>query len=224
MKGIDLSHHNGEVDFSKLKSQGIDFVILRAGYGRYTKQKDSRFEENYLEAKKNGLHVGAYWYSYAKDAVEALAEAKTCEQVLYGKQFDLPIFIDIEEKISQSKAVDIADAFCSYMKSKGFYPGVYASKSYLETYMQGVSQRYPVWVAQWASKCNYNGCYCIWQNSDKGRLDGINGYVDTDVLLEDDLPMYIINNAFNGYVPEVPDKTKLLVIYLGGEKIFEKLL
>lgn len=222
MKGVDLSVHNGDVDIELLKSQGVEFVVLRAGYGKFVKQKDAKFERNYLNAKRAGLHVGAYWYSYAKDAVEALAEAKACEEILGGKQFDLPIFLDIEEACSAKNAQDILDAFAAYMQSKGYYVGVYSNKSYFANYMSLAPARYPAWVAQWASKCTYNGPMIMWQNSDKGRYNGVNGYVDTDILYNDDIPCYIMEHGFNNYPKEEPPKTKKLEIFLGGEKIFEK--
>ena len=94
MTGIDVSKHQGMIDWSKVKT---DFAILRAGFGRYTSQKDPQFERNYAGAKAAGIPVGVYWYSYAKSAEEAREEAKACLQVLQGKQFEFPIYFDIED-------------------------------------------------------------------------------------------------------------------------------
>ena len=82
MKGIDVSVHNGDIDWNKVKADGIEFAILRAGYGRLAKQKDARFEDNYKGAKTAGIPVGAYWYSYATTPDEAKLEAEVCVSIL----------------------------------------------------------------------------------------------------------------------------------------------
>ena len=96
MKGIDVSKYQGQVDFNAVKKVGFEFVIIQAGYGRYTTQKDPFFEINYQRAKAAGLHVGAYWFSYAINPDDARAEAIACAEVIKGKQFDFPIFYDLE--------------------------------------------------------------------------------------------------------------------------------
>lgn len=100
VKGIDVSTFQGNIDFKKVKASGIDFVILRAGYGRETSQKDAKFEQNYKNAKAAGLKVGAYWYSYADSVEDAKKEAEACISVIKGKQFEYPIYFDLEEKIN----------------------------------------------------------------------------------------------------------------------------
>ena len=97
-KGIDISYHNGEIDFSKVKSQ-VDFVIMRAGYGiESIKSKEVKFDIYYEEAKKYNIPVGTYWYCYATTPEEALLEAKTFLNKVKGKKFEYPIFYDVEEK------------------------------------------------------------------------------------------------------------------------------
>lgn len=98
MKGIDVSVHNGSIDWQKVKNAGIQFAILRAGYGRELSQKDARFEENYKNAKAAGTLVGAYWYSYAMSEDEARLEANVFLSVIKGKQFEMPVYFDLEEK------------------------------------------------------------------------------------------------------------------------------
>ena len=98
MKGIDVSVHNGNIDWNRVKSAGIDFAILRAGYGRVASQKDEKFEANYAGAKAAGVPVGAYWYSYATTPDEAKLEAEVCVSILRGKQFEYPIWFDLEER------------------------------------------------------------------------------------------------------------------------------
>ena len=103
IKGIDVSSWQGNIDFAKVKASGIDFVIIRAGYGRETRQNDNCFEVNYRNAKAAGLDVGAYWYSYADSAEDAVKEAKACMEVIKGKKFEYPIFFDLEEQSQFAK-------------------------------------------------------------------------------------------------------------------------
>ena len=98
MKGIDVSKWQGKIDWQRVEASGIEFAIIRAGYGNSANQKDSFFERNYLGAKTAGLHVGAYWYSYANSFREATLEAKAFQRVIAGKQFDMPVYFDMEEK------------------------------------------------------------------------------------------------------------------------------
>ena len=203
MQGIDLSKWNGKIDFKKVKESGVDFVILRAGYGKEISQKDPRFEEYYREAKKVGLHVGAYWYSYATTVAGARAEALTCMQVLAGKQFDFPIFYDVEEKkqfaLGGELLTEIVYEFLTTLERAGFFAGLYMSKSPLTSYMPpNIGKRFALWVAQYAKKCTYKGDWDIWQSSSKGSVPGISGRVDLDTC-ELDFPTLLISKHYNGY-------------------------
>ena len=101
IKGIDVSSWQGNIDFGKVKASGIDFVIIRAGYGREVSQIDKCFVQNYNAAKVAGLDVGAYWYSYADSAEDAVKEAKACMEVIKGKKFEYPIYFDLEKLLRQ---------------------------------------------------------------------------------------------------------------------------
>lgn len=219
LRGIDVSKHQATVNWLKVKEQGTDFAIIRAGYGRVASQKDPKFEENYLNAKKAGLHVGAYWYSYATNEAEALEEAKLFADTLRFKQFDMPVFIDIEEKCSQAKAAAIVKAFGEYMESQGYYFGVYGYKSYLTSYAPGITAQFCGWVAQWGSHCTFTGPYTFWQYTDSGRLDGVVGNVDMDYCYNDQLPSFIIEHGFNGY--EKTAKTGVVQLFVDGVKVYE---
>ena len=122
MKGIDVSVHNGTIDWQKVKDTGIDFAILRAGYGRFESQKDTKFEDNYAGAKAVGLSIGAYWYSYATTPDEAKQEAEVCISILNGKQFEYPIFFDLEENLRSTPARKTAPQwsrlFATYSKMR----------------------------------------------------------------------------------------------------------
>lgn len=200
-KGIDVSVWQGNIDFNKVKASGISFVIIRAGYGNGN--KDKWFEENYRKAKTAGLHIGAYWYSYATSADGAKQEAQSCAKVLSGKQLDYPVYFDIEEKSQLSRGKNFCSslitAFCTELERLGFYAGFYTSLSSLNSVVtDAVKKRFTVWVAQWASKCSYSGAYGVWQYSSKGKVSGISGNVDMDYSYTD-FPSTIKNGGFNGY-------------------------
>lgn len=235
IQGIDVSHHQGTIDWQKVKSSGkVDFVLMRAGYGE--SGKDSQFERNYLECKKMGIPVGVYWYTYAKDAATALREAKKFEAALQGKQIDLPVFLDIEENatFNSGKSKEIVETFCSYIESKGYYTGVYSSTATFNQYLSGVTARWCGWCADWRDKCYYTQPYVIWQKSSRGRVDGVIGYVDLDEFKDDgafEKIQHVVHECgLNGYPKTgtpVEEKKEgavkhKLVVLLDGVVIFTK--
>lgn len=202
IKGIDVSQWQGDIDFGKVRSAGVDFVIIRAGYGRYISQKDPTFEDNYRKAKSAGLNVGAYWYSYAESEADARAEAATCMEAIKGKQFEYPIYFDLEEQsqFSRGKAFcsALVTAFCGEMEKAGYFAGLYISRSPLQTFITSeVAERYALWVAEYGSKCNYGGSYGMWQYTSTGKVSGVNGACDCDYAYTD-YPSIIKNGGFNG--------------------------
>lgn len=204
MRGIDVSVHNGNIDWNKVKNAGIEFAILRAGYGKVASQKDRKFENNYNGAKAAGVPVGAYWYSYAITPAEAEAEARVFLQAIAGKQFEFPVYFDIEEKSTLntgSKNVSaIVKAFCNTMEKAGYWCGVYASRSHVQTYFDSETKnRYSMWIAEWGSKLNYSGGEVgMWQKTDKGKVAGISGAVDLDECYVD-YPVVVKAAGKNGY-------------------------
>ena len=182
MKGIDVSKHNGNVNWSHVKADGVEFAIIRAGYGKEISQKDVQFENNYAGCKSNGVPVGAYWYSYATSEAEARQEAAVCLQVLKGKTFEFPIYYDIEEKkqfaLGKAACTAIARAFLEIVEKAGYWVGLYSSTYFLRYFESDLLKRYAVWVAQYGTKCTYSGQYGIWQKSSTGKVYGISGNVD----------------------------------------------
>ena len=184
MKGIDVSVHQGKIDWKKVKAAGIDFAIIRAGYGREISQKDKRFEENYVNAKAAGIKVGAYWYSYADSVSRGEQEAKTFLEVIKGKKFDLPVFFDQEyEKnilaLTDAERTDIVLAFVKTVQAAGYDCGLYSSTDFIKNKL--VTSRVShlkIWLAEYGSKLHYTGKVWAWQYSSKGRVNGISGYVD----------------------------------------------
>lgn len=184
---IDVSYCQTGVDYNKVKNSGIDAVIIRAGFGKETYQKDSEFETHYKNAKKAGLAVGVYWYSYAYSVAEAKQEAKVCLACITGKTLDLPVYYDLEEsgqtRLGMSALTNIAIAFCDAIKSGGYRAGVYSNLNWLNNHLdyERLRSKYSIWLAQWSS--NPSKSCDIWQNADNGRISGISGNVDTDVII-----------------------------------------
>lgn len=206
MNVVDVSKHNGEVDFNAIKEAGYEGVIIRAGYGKYYTQVDPMFTKNYLKAKQAGMHVGAYWYSYAQTGDDAMQEALVFMRALDGKQFDLPVYIDIEEACSKSKANEIVLTFCDALEEEGYFAGVYASRSYAQSYINKTTlMNYTFWCAEWGTtQCNYGGPYAMWQYSDKGKFKGMTADFDLNVCYVD-FPSIIKKGGYNGYRPEIVD-------------------
>lgn len=197
--GIDISYCQKKVDWNKVTA---DFVIIRAGYGRYSHQKDAMFESHYAGAKSRGIPVGAYWYSYAMSPEEARQEADACIEVLKGKQFEYPIYYDVEEKkqlaLGKEKVSAIIRAFLERVEAAGYWVGLYGSYSSLSTLTaQDIRERYAIWLAHWnVQKSPYAGQYGMWQNK-VGKADGISGDCDLDVCYVD-YPAKIREKGLNG--------------------------
>ncbi len=207
-KGIDVSKHQGAIDWQKVKASGVDFAMIRAGYGRYDNQKDECFEENYKNAKQAGVKVGAYLYSYAKSVDDAKKEAETFLKWISGKQFEYPVAFDVEEKTQSDKGKqfvsDIIGAFCETVEKVGYYVCIYANKYWLDNFVDDdCKKKYDVWLAQWAEKATYAGNYGIWQYSSQGSVDGISGRSDMDESYKD---YYSImkNKGLNGFSASAP--------------------
>lgn len=184
MKGIDVSRHQGNIDWQKVKNEGIEFVIIRAGYGRESSQKDPMFEANYAGAKAVGLPIGAYWYSYADSVEDANRELSACLSCIQGKTFDFPVYYDLEESsiaaLGKETCTKIAETFCEGIENAGYWAGIYANTNWLTNYLNHdyLSGKYTIWLADYRSNYNTTLKRDIHQYSSKGIIDGISGYVD----------------------------------------------
>ena len=217
-KAIDVSTHNGVIDFKKVKAAGIDNVIIRCGYTGYGKShtlnKDDKFETNYKNAKEAGLNVGAYYYAVALTEEDADKEAAFVLSLLKGKQFELPIYYDVEdchdikasgvltenmEGLSKSKLTAIVNRFCDTVEKAGYYVGIYSGKYwFLNKLDMSVLNQYTIWLAHWTTKTDYTGPYALWQYSDSGKVDGISTNVDMNYLYKD-FATTIKNLGLNGF-------------------------
>lgn len=153
MKVIDVSKHNGTINWSDVKKDGIEGVIIRAGFGKLATQKDPMFETNYKGAATAGLHIGAYWYSYALTAAEAEQEARAFLKCIEGKTFDLPVYLDIEDKtqvpLGKKVCTDITNAFMGVLEAAGYFAGVYSFDSFFGSNLDAeIRKKYAVWVGK----------------------------------------------------------------------------
>ena len=134
VRGIDVSKYQGTIDWAKVKASGVRFAILRAGYGRYASQKDPTFEQNYAACKRVGLPVGVYWYVYASTLEGIRREVQTLLEVIRGKQFEYPIYLDIEDKaqagMSRAALTQMIETGCAALEQAGFFAGVYTYTSF----------------------------------------------------------------------------------------------
>ena len=187
-KGIDVSYHQGIIDWGKVKNAGIEFAIIRIGYGMYDNQKDAQFENNYKNARAAGIPVGVYHYSYATSIEDAEREANLVVKWLNNRDLDLPVYFDIEDKSQQNLGKEtlnsMCETFCNIIEAAGYWAGIYSNKYWATSIIDGptLGKRYTYWVAQYNSKCTYTGPYAMWQYSSSGSVNGISGRVDMNYL------------------------------------------
>lgn len=175
-KVIDISQWQGQIDWETVKPN-IDAAIIRCGWGSdYIGQDDSYFEYNCSECERLGIPYGVYLYSYATSVDMAISEANHALRLIEGKNLSLPVFFDSEESGTEYNASAKAMAFCEAIQNAGYKAGVYASLSWWDNYLQGVSGVY-VWCARWQSDSPGMDCD-IWQYTSDGSVPGITGRVD----------------------------------------------
>ena len=184
-KGIDVSYHNGTIDWKRVKQSEVEYAIIRCGYGTNDKsQDDKKWEENVKGCTDNNIPYGVYLYSYADTVEKASSEADHAIRLLQGKKLKYPVYYDLEEdklrdKISKKTIADIAQTFCDKLSAKGYTVGIYANKDWFTNYLTDSRfNNWTKWVAQYNTVCNYQGKYDMWQCSSTGRVPGISGNVD----------------------------------------------
>ena len=188
--GIDVSNHQGDIDWETVKNSGVEFVFIRIGFGHNREAKimeDEKFRQNLEGARNAGLKVGLYFYSYATEIWEAEEQANWIVKTLNGEKIDLPIVFDYETwKSFPTYNINIVDLnkvakkFLDILHDNGYEGMNYSSKYYLNT-IWNLSE-YPTWLAHYVSKTNYDKDFKVWQFSNTGEVPGINGFVDLDVL------------------------------------------
>lgn len=200
---IDVSVYQGSIDWQQVKAAGIYAAVLRAGYGRYAKQEDARFAENYANARAAGLPVGAYWFSYAKTPDEAVLEAQVCLQVLAGRALQMPLYFDQEEtSIPADSRTACAVAFLDYIRANSPYlAGYYTYTAYFASVDIPTIQAHAdtLWLADYRANYDKTIPRDMHQYTSSGSVPGIAGRVDKNHLYRDfpgemsdkeDAPMY----------------------------------
>lgn len=201
--GVDVSKHNGTIDWAKVKQTNkVDFAIIRAGYGNSKTQIDRQFESNYKNATTNGIPLGAYWYCYSTSTSGILNECKVFLDVIKGKKFSYPIWLDIEEKtqanLSSSVINDMVKNACEYLEAQGYYTGIYSYDSFFNKITHSNQIKFDQWVANTSSKPKTAESYGMHQYSFTGNINGITGAVDLDTAYID-YPTIIVEKGLNGY-------------------------
>ena len=213
IKGVDISHWNGSIDFDKVKASGVEFVIIKAGgsdKGFYT---DSKFIENYAKAVAAKLNVGAYYFAGKnfRGIESGIADARRFIKILDGLKFEYPVFLDIEAQENRYKEgiTDAAVAFCEEMEKAGYYVGIYASdiSGFKDKLNHVRIKDYAHWVARYGKEPEVCKSYGIWQYSSKGSVPGIIGSVDLD-LSTVDYAKVIKEKGFNNFPKQKKKKTK----------------
>ena len=188
-KGVDVSHHQGEIDWEAVKNSDIEFVIIRCGYGdNYTSQDDRQWLRNVQECERLGIPYGVYLYSYATTEANARSEAAHVLRLLEGHNPSYPVYYDMEDNSTlgaREQFADFAEIFCSAVEAAGYEAGVYANLSWWNTYLTDASfSKWDRWVAQYNSQCSYQGEYSMWQCTSSGTVPGIDGPADLNFLIQ----------------------------------------
>lgn len=204
LKGIDVSKWQSIIDFEQVKKSGIDFVIIKAGGSDAGIYKDKYFEVNYQKAKAAGLNVGAYYFVGKKflTAADGRADADRFIKLLEGKQFEYPVYVDIETGSFhvRKQFTDATIAFCERMEEAGYFCGIYASdiSGFHDMLENDRLKKFTHWVARYGSKPSYVTAFDMWQYTSKGVVDGILKYVDCNYCYVD-FPKTIKGKGFNGF-------------------------
>lgn len=191
MKGLDVSVHNGTIDWKKVRDSGLQFALIRAGYGKELNQKDARFDANMTGALAAGMKTGAYWFSYALNPEEAREEAQVCLQILapYTGKMTLPVFYDFEYAteayaqrygytFTKAQRTEIILAFMQEI-SKVYPAGYYTNRDYLTYRLETAPlDAWPLWLADYQNE-PFRSC-SVQQTTSSGSVPGITGNVDLD--------------------------------------------
>ena len=204
--GIDVSVWQRGIDFNKAKKEGVEFVIMRGMYGN---AKDTEFENNYKKAKKEGLGVGVYQWGRATNISQAREEAQLLiEYCLKGKQFEYPIYYDVEDKNIIDKnikdATEIIKAWAETIENAGYFAGIYMNQNNYRNDVKGqeLTKLYSQWRAKWTTESNKPKDVDMWQFGGETniiRSNKIAGYVCDQNYAYKDFPTIIKKAKLNGF-------------------------
>ena len=189
--GIDVSHHQGKIDWAQVRASGVEFAIIRAGYRGQTSggiYEDAYFKTNMKGAISNGIKVGVYFYSTAINETEALEEAAWVVKKIAPYSVTYPVVYDFEDfnskrcvNVGGAEATRNANTFLNYVKSNGYEPMMYANKNDITKRMSRSSFSCKFWLAHYTSQTDYTGNVNMWQYTSKGTVPGISGWVDMNI-------------------------------------------
>jgi len=193
--GIDVSKWQREIDWFRVKDDGVEFAIIRVGYRGWTSGslvEDPYFLANIRGATNAGIPVGIYFFTQAVNVIEAVEEASMAITLVEGFQLDYPIFIDTEgtgtggrgraDNLDVNTRTEVCRAFMETVRNAGYLAGVYAARSWLYNQLDMTRlSEYIVWLAEYRDIPQYSGYYQMWQYTSRGRVDGIEGNVDMNL-------------------------------------------
>lgn len=215
LKGIDVSTWQGKIDWEKVKADGIEFAMIRAGFGN--NNIDQWFKRNIEECNRLGIPCGVYWFSYAYTEEMAKREARQCLAAIKPYRVEYPVCYDFEYgsvdyarkkgvAITKALATSFAEAFCDEVEKAGYYAMNYTNRDYIKKYFDmSILKKYDIWLALWPSSkkpdVDRSGECGLWQYTDKGTVEGISGPVDMNIAYKD-YPAIVRNKGLNGFVAE----------------------
>lgn len=194
--GLDVSQYQGDIDWRKVREEGLSYAIIRCGGRSYGDSGvliyDPLFAKNFREARALGFDTGVYFYSQAVNTKEAVEEAEYCLTLLDGRSLQLPVYIDMEysgtgngraDHLSREERTAIAEAFCKVIRDAGYKTGIYSNRHFLE---QNIDLSSPglkdasIWLAEYHGRPtpDYKGDYDFWQYTSEGEVNGVEGKVD----------------------------------------------
>ena len=209
-KVIDVSKHQGDINWQAVKAAGIDTAIIRCGFGDDIPSQDDPFwRANVERARAAGLRIGAFLYSYADSVAHAQSEASHAIRLLQGISLDLPIFYDMEDENTTGKCSpvllgDMAEIFCKALQDAGYQVGIYANKYWFTNKLTDPRfEKWDKWVAQYYKECTYSGTKVGWQYTSTGSVDGVQGNVDISEFYKDYLTETVATTAPQEKLPDI---------------------
>lgn len=226
MKILDVSDWQLNIDYAQVAKQ-VDGVILRCGvtgWGTANQcSTDDCFEKHYAGFKAVGLPVGAYYYSAADTISKAQEEAEYCKKILAGKQFEFPIYYDIEnpqrmDKLSKEQLTAQVIAWCDKMEQAGYFVGVYANTNYFLNRLDSITlvQRYTIWLADYRQNYDRTIPRDMHQYTSIAKIAGIAGGVDMNNLFRTNLMETIQEAGLNGFAKKPTSNVQMYHVVFGG--------
>ena len=226
MKILDVSKYQPNIDYAQVAKQ-VDGVILRCGvtgWGTANQcSTDDYFEKHYAGFKAVGLPVGAYYYSAADTIAKAQEEAEYCKKLLAGKQFELPIYYDVEcrermDKLSKDQLTAQVIAWCDKMEQAGYFVGVYSYTSFINEKLDiaALAQRYTIWLADYRQNYDRTIPRDMHQYTSTAQIAGIAGGVDMSNLFRTNLMETIQETGLNGFAKKPTPNVQMYKVVFGG--------